>query len=95
MLNILAEGRIEGILNNVIYEDGFFPCHKTYDYDYETEGLQEQNMFCAGALAVIEKAGATSRNRNTRLAVGLKLYDPKELKDVEQVIDPSDFLKTK
>lgn len=95
MLRSLGNGRIEEILKNVIHEDGFFSCHKTIDYSKETERLQKENKFCAGALIAIEKAGATYWNRNTRIAVGFGLYDPSELKGKDEVINPKDYIRLK
>jgi hypothetical protein len=92
MLKSLGHERVGEILEGVVNGDDFFSCHKTVDYDKEDHSLTEQNNFCAGALIAIEKAGSTYRNRNTRLAVMMDIYDPKELKDVDEVIEPKDFL---
>lgn len=96
MLKSLSEGRMEEIVNNVVKEDGFFPCHKTIDYTkramQDKFQLQEQNQFCAGALIAIEKAGARFDNVNTRIAYGFKIYDPDKLNDKYKVIEPKDYL---
>ncbi|MGC6586631.1 hypothetical protein ACPV3A_16890 [Paenibacillus sp. Dod16] len=95
MLKSLAEGRMNEIVNHVVREDGFFPCHKTIDYNehYEDQPfLQEQNKFCAGALIAIDKADSNDRNRNTRLALSWSLYRVEDLKDRDAVIDPADYL---
>lgn len=93
MLKSLGYDRVEEIVVNVVKEDGFFPCHKTVDYSVEREGITANNKFCAGALIAIEKADATYRNVNTRLAVGFGMYKPDEMKDVDDVINPYDYLK--
>jgi hypothetical protein len=92
MLRSLGKGRMEEIVTNVVKEDGFFSCHKTVDYSDDTPTLKEQNRFCAGALIAVEKADATYRNRNTRIANMMGIYDPKNLRDKESVIDPKDYL---
>lgn len=92
MLKSLSEGRMNQIVTNVVKEDGFFPCHKTIDYSKDERQLQPQNNFCAGALIAIEKADATNRNRNTRIAVMMEIYDPAELSCSKEVIDPYDYM---
>lgn len=94
MLESLREGRIEEILTNVLEEDGFFPCHKTVDYnDENSQGLQDGNQFCAGALIALEKADKTLANRNTRIGRIFNMYDPADLSGHDEVIEPKDYLK--
>lgn len=95
MIETLGKERMTGIVTNVIKEDGFFSCHKTIDYSVDTDRLQPQNQFCAGALIAIEKANATYDNKNTRIAVGFGFYDPKQLEDKDSVIDPKEYIDKK
>jgi hypothetical protein len=92
MLKSLGEKRVGGILEGVVNGDDFFSCHKTVDYDNEDHKLTEKNNFCAGALIAIDKADATYRNRNTRIAVMMGIYNPEEMQDKESVIEPKDYL---
>lgn len=62
-----------------LYDDGFFTCHKTLthnnDEDCETkQSLQDGNIFCAGALIMMEKEGTANNNRNIRIAKMLEIY---------------------
>lgn len=67
----LREGRMAGILNDVLHRDKTFACHKT------THGAKREVSHCAGALIAHEKAGKP--NWIIRLAHQLGFCDPKKL----------------
>lgn len=63
-----------------IAEGSFFSCHKTVDYEVDEEERFSPlpgEQFCAGALILMEKAGA--RNQAVRLAERLDMHDPARL----------------
>lgn len=93
MLESLSDGRMEDILTDVFYKDGFFSCHKTVDYTSDISKLTPKSNFCAGALLALDKANLTNANLNTRLGRMLKVYDPKNLEGHDIVIEPTDYIK--
>lgn len=50
-----------------------FPCHKTVDYETDDEPNVAESAFCAGALIMLEHAGAP--NQMMRIGERLRLYD--------------------
>ncbi|MEM4992279.1 hypothetical protein WKH56_07025 [Priestia sp. SB1] len=88
----LHKDRLPEIVDH-LDDNGFFPCHKTIDYNKQmneetgqvTEDL-EKNQFCAGAITYLEKHNCP----NTPLQVFQRIgrYDPEDyLKHKEKVID--------
>lgn len=75
----LGERRAQEIATS-LRNDGFFTCHKTiqpHDDDgeeCEKRGLEDGNIYCAGALIMMEKEGIANDNRNIRIAKMLEIY---------------------
>lgn len=78
----LGKERALEIYNGLINGD-CFPCHKTHNYDDESEGSQfvhqEGHQFCAGALIMLENEKTACQSQALRVAVGLRLCNPSNL----------------
>lgn len=83
----LAEGRIEGIIDD-LHADKTFSCHKTINYDDRDD--TSNNQFCAGAMNYLIKEGIP--NQPMQIAQRLGLMDTSKLKGKEKIIDVKPML---
>ncbi|KZX80561.1 hypothetical protein A3715_17080 [Oleiphilus sp. HI0009] len=79
-------------MQDIVFSDGSFACHKTVDYSDESEGrVKEKSEHCAELLIMQEKMKAP--NQTTRIAERLGLYDHKKLNMDAPVYDSvNDYL---
>jgi hypothetical protein len=64
-INSLGSKRIDSIIENVVFKDGHFICHKTSELDYK--------KLCRGLLSVVAKEDDFENNLINRL---LKIKEP-------------------
>lgn len=94
---VLAPGRLEGIIKNLIDDDySTFQCHKTVHNnktggEWDDEGIYHasgQESMCVGAMIYLEKVGRPTVAM--RMARAFGVYDPKLLLDsFGAVINPT------
>ncbi|MGF9891497.1 hypothetical protein ABEX78_22840 [Priestia megaterium] len=88
----LEESRLPEIVEH-LDDNGFFPCHKTIDYEKqqneetgEFTNDYKKNQFCAGAITYLEKHNRPNGPLQVYQRIGL--YDPEDyLKHKDKVID--------
>lgn len=83
----LAEGRIEGIIDD-LHSDLIFSCHKTINYENKSD--RSKNQFCAGAMNYLLKEGRP--NSPMQIAERLGFFKPSKLQGQENIIDIIDML---
>lgn len=73
----LGRERAENIARSVLQEDKTFQCHKTF-------GNPHGGSMCAGALAMLKKAGkeeSSFGNQAVQIAERFKMYNPNDIPD--------------
>lgn len=75
----LAEGRLEGIVNDLM-RGHTFQCHKTLELP------REKQEHCAGALLYLERED--NPNQMMRIAERFGMYDRRKLKECDDLIEP-------
>lgn len=89
----LRPARVRQILNDILYQDAHFLCHKTVDYSGDNGGTEtEKTQHCAGALILLEHQERP--NQMMRIAERLGLYDRFKL-DMEASVytNPKDMIQ--
>jgi hypothetical protein len=74
-------------------QGGTFPCHKTVDYDTDTDDdgprpMRPEEKMCAGGLIFAEKQGVA--NQMVRIMERIGAYDPRKLRGHDAVFDDLD-----
>ncbi|WP_240416588.1 hypothetical protein [Paenibacillus periandrae] len=82
----LRPGRLEGIIR-ALHDNIPFHCHKTIDYDKESEDQKvEDALYCGGSMVYLKKCENT--NVPMRLGQMLGVFHPDELRGEDLVIEP-------